>query len=622
MKSLLHRKINLVMQPRRYLASLPIMQKTQLLLALMLIVLFITLYSVLQYIVSTSFTTIEHDAAIKTVQNFEKELDGQRGQLSRLSIDYAVWDDTYHFLRGEQPEFVERNMGDAMFEANQLDIVVIADSQGVIRYRQIRGPYGELPIAEQTAIASTLLSSAISRESIQQNDAVASFVDLPDWPVVISAHPVLQSDYSGPTAGILIMGRRLDTQLVREMEDRLTAAVRFHKLLPGTDAHTPAALSQLLAGTQRVITPHDDVSIHGFTLISDADGRPALVGEISQPRTIWMAGRQLILWTLGVFVIAGCIFALTLVSMLNRVVLKRLGQLTAGVQQVGEQQASLRQVSISGDDELGKLAVTINATLHALEDAEQERIVAHQAQIQLWDELHKERQQFLASVSHELRTPLTPVAAYTDMLLQGSGGPLSPDQYLFLKQIQSSAHRLRALIDDLLDMGRLEAKALRLHLEPVLVQYAVEESVAVLRSMIERLGVQVIIEIPPELPPVCADLRRFEQILINLISNAVKYNRPQGTVWIHASVATATMLAIAIKDTGIGLSDTQLQRLFTPFYRAEHPQTETVGGIGLGLYIVQALIELHSGQITVQSELDSGSTFTIWLPWVDLSAAS
>jgi signal transduction histidine kinase len=564
--------------------------------------------------VTSSFASIEHDAAVHLAHDLEQEIASQQEQIRRVNIDYAVWDDTYRFLRGEEPSYVERNLVNSTFDANHLDAIILADTSGAPLFLRVIGAEGDLPIAAQTEIAQRLIQNEATAEAHSHQDAITSVVIVGGSPMLISAHPVLQSDYSGPTAGTLILGRRLGAELTGQLNERLDAMVQFHPFVADADGRLDAVRAQLTGSDEALIVPDQVGWIRTYTLIRDLAGSPTLIGEIAQPRAIWQAGRQVILGALTIIVVAGIAFAGLLATMLDQVVLRRLGQLIVGVQQIGAQGFAARRVSISGHDELAELAATINSTLHALEIAEQERTRAHQAEIQLRDELFASQQRFLASVSHELRTPITPIAGYTEMLLDEAAGPITPDQRSFLSSISASAQRMRLLIDDLLDLGRLEANALRLDLRPVAVEHAVQEALAVLSPMLEQHRIPVEVAIPADLPPARADRQRLEQILINLISNAVKYNRPGGLVRVCAGLADEEMLAIAIEDTGIGLSEAQVAQLFTPFYRAEQEQATSVGGIGLGLYIVRSLTELHGGQIAVQSRVDQGSIFTVRIP--------
>jgi signal transduction histidine kinase len=223
------------------------------------------------------------------------------------------------------------------------------------------------------------------------------------------------------------------------------------------------------------------------------------------------------------------------------------------------------------------------------------------------------RRNFLATVSHELRTPLTPIRGYVDILLGGLGGELTSEQRHFLEIIRVNNKRMQALVDDLLMMGQLDAGRTELRLEQLELGEMIASSVAMFQAQIDQRQIVVSLDLPPSLPAVEADAQRLDQILANLISNAVKYTPAGGNVRIRARDSGAGRVEVAVSDNGIGMSPAELDRLFTPFYRAERVLRDQIGGTGLGLSITRSLVELHGGTIQVASEPDVGSTFSFTL---------
>jgi signal transduction histidine kinase len=216
---------------------------------------------------------------------------------------------------------------------------------------------------------------------------------------------------------------------------------------------------------------------------------------------------------------------------------------------------------------------------------------------------------FLSTMSHELRTPLTAIAGYTEFLQRGPG--LSLEQAEDVNQISRSAHHLLGLISDVLDLSRIEAGALSLRSEPVLVAEVVEEALAQLLPQITAKQLRVETSVPPALT-VRADRQRLRQILLNLVGNAVKFTE-YGMVTID-SVSTAASIEVAVTDTGLGIAPDALPRIFDEFRQADSSMTRRFGGAGLGLAIAKKLAELQGGQIAVSSEVGFGSTFTLHLP--------
>ena len=228
-------------------------------------------------------------------------------------------------------------------------------------------------------------------------------------------------------------------------------------------------------------------------------------------------------------------------------------------------------------------------------------------------EADRAKSEFVSTVSHELRTPMTSIKGYTDLLIMGTVGELNPQQQHFLEVIKGNADRLTALINDLLDISRIETGRLRLEIQPMQFQDVVSEVISSLRGKAEEKGLTLKTEVPEDLPVVMADRSRITQVLTNLADNAVRYTPEGGKVVVSASVAEATLL-VHVRDTGIGISREEQGRIFERFYRSDDPRVQDTEGTGLGLAIVKSLVEMHGGRVWVQSELGKGSTFSFAIP--------
>jgi signal transduction histidine kinase len=219
----------------------------------------------------------------------------------------------------------------------------------------------------------------------------------------------------------------------------------------------------------------------------------------------------------------------------------------------------------------------------------------------------------VSQVSHELRTPLTAIKGFTELLLYGEAGPVNTEQSEFLGIVKSNVDRLVALIDDLLDIARIEGGRIELKLAPVDIRRVVDEVVTTMRPLLDGKRQVLAIALEPNLPPANADFDRLVQVLTNLLSNACKYTPAGGAVRITADHADG-FLRLAVHDTGIGIAHEDQQRLFTRFYRVDSSLSREAGGTGLGLAIVKSIVELHGGSIQVQSAPGAGSTFSFTLP--------
>lgn len=223
------------------------------------------------------------------------------------------------------------------------------------------------------------------------------------------------------------------------------------------------------------------------------------------------------------------------------------------------------------------------------------------------------KDEFVAMVSHELRTPLTSIRGYVDLLLDEGRDPLSTEQREFLGIIQDSTSREVALVNDLLDLSRLEAGHVSLALRPVDLTPLLGQVAASLRPQMRAKQQRLTLDLPRTLPPVAGDVARLTQVFTNLLGNAHKYTAAGGQLAISAAIAD-DRICVDVRDSGIGLAPEEQAHLFTRFYRARNQVTEEVGGTGLGLAITRSLVEQHGGKITVASVPGEGSTFTVTLP--------
>ena len=228
------------------------------------------------------------------------------------------------------------------------------------------------------------------------------------------------------------------------------------------------------------------------------------------------------------------------------------------------------------------------------------------------------KSEFLSSMSHELRTPMNAVLGFAQMLKYNPKEPLSKSQEESVGHILTGGQHLLKLIDDVLDLAKIEAGKVELVIEDFSPTEILNECLLLITTLAEEHGINVSVpEEAMEVPMVRADHTRFKQVLLNLMSNAVKYNRKNGTVSITIEKVADKMLRIAVTDTGEGIHEDKQKELFKPFSRLG-AETSGVEGTGIGLVVSKDLIERMSGAIGVESEVGKGATFWIELPLVDL----
>jgi PAS domain S-box-containing protein len=228
-------------------------------------------------------------------------------------------------------------------------------------------------------------------------------------------------------------------------------------------------------------------------------------------------------------------------------------------------------------------------------------------------EADRAKSEFVSTVSHELRTPMTAIKGYTDLLHAGAAGPINAEQKRFLTTIKNNTDRLTALINDLLDISRMETGRLRFEPRPLQLGDVIADVVNVLAGPAEERHQRLAYEIGAGLPDVMGDRDRLNQVLTNLVGNAIRYTPDGGEIEVRA-YAVERAVRVDVRDTGIGIADEDMAHLFERFYRADHPLVQETRGTGLGLSIVKMFVEMHGGRIWVESEPGKGSTFTFILP--------
>jgi signal transduction histidine kinase len=226
---------------------------------------------------------------------------------------------------------------------------------------------------------------------------------------------------------------------------------------------------------------------------------------------------------------------------------------------------------------------------------------------------NKHKSEFLANMSHELRTPLNAIIGFSEVLIERMFGEVNEKQADYLKDIHESGRHLLTLINDILDLSKIEAGRMDLDLSTFHLPSTLSNAMTLIRERAQRHGIQLGLDVDPRLDEFQADERKVKQILLNLLSNAVKFTPDGGRVDVSARLDT-TKIEIAVKDTGIGIAPEDQAAVFEEFKQVGRDYTRKAEGTGLGLALAKRFVELHGGEITLASSLGKGSTFTVTLP--------
>ncbi|WP_425257078.1 PAS domain-containing protein [Rubrivivax sp. RP6-9] len=249
-----------------------------------------------------------------------------------------------------------------------------------------------------------------------------------------------------------------------------------------------------------------------------------------------------------------------------------------------------------------------------IEDATERRELEHaREQAAVAAAANRAKTEFLSRISHELRTPLNAVLGFTQLMEIDEAEPPGPGQQRRLKLVREAGAHLLQMIGDLLDLTRIESGGMALQLEAVPLRTVVDEALAMLQGSAEKLQITLVLHADEAPLPARVDRTRLRQVLLNLVSNAIKYNRAGGRVEVRLERVDADTVRCSVHDTGVGIAEAELPRVFDPFYRGLQAGT-AIEGTGIGLSVTQALVALMGGRITVRSTVGVGSVFTLTLP--------
>jgi signal transduction histidine kinase len=369
-------------------------------------------------------------------------------------------------------------------------------------------------------------------------------------------------------------------------------------------------------GAGLVLTAHERIDPPGWWVIVDQP-----LGEAFAPLYASLGRTALLLLVgLALAVVASFILARRMVTPIQA--------LQVGAARVGtgalDQQISVR----TGDeleelaDEFNRMAAQLRASYAGLEQKVQERtadlanafqdLAATSRELQI---ANQHKSEFLANMSHELRTPLNAIIGFSEMLTEGMLGPLEPKQRDYVEDILASGKHLLALINDILDLSKVEAGRMELELSEFSIADLLDYTLGLVRAWSIRQGLTLRLDVEPDLGMIRGDERKINQVMLNLLSNAMRFTPHGGTVTVEARrAADRDAIVVRVRDTGVGIRPEDLPHIFDEFYQAAQKPERAQEGTGLGLALAKKFVELHGGRLWAESEPGLGSTFSFTLP--------
>jgi signal transduction histidine kinase len=322
-----------------------------------------------------------------------------------------------------------------------------------------------------------------------------------------------------------------------------------------------------------------------------------MVASIEASEGAYVTSRQIVLGfavgSIGLALLLGYALSWSVIEPVKRMN-ERLGQIASG--------DFSQRVEVLNHDELGALAANLNRMNDELGRLYRQL-----------DAANRHKSEFLASMSHELRTPLNAIIGFSEVLQERMFGELNAKQAEYVGDILASGRHLLALINDILDLSKVEAGRMELNLEAFHLPASIDDTLTLIRERAARQGIAVEPDIDEALGQVVADERKIKQVLLNLLSNAVKFTPAGGRVGVRAALVDG-MVEVAVRDSGIGIAPEDQEAIFEEFRQVGGDEARKREGTGLGLALARRFVELHGGKIWVESALGRGSVFTFTLP--------
>lgn len=560
-------------------------------------------------VTTRSYLELEQSTLVDHLQRTANVIKHEQDTLRQFTGDWAVWDDSYQFINSPTEEFINSNLPDSTFVDNNLAFIIYINRTGKIVY----GRAFDIDNEEQVELPSSLIPLLHPDKHLLQvtesQHAIADIISITDGNFLISSYPILTSNLEGPSPGVLVMGRRFGNEFISDIANIIKLDINFTSLGQKLTREQLSATQQLSNKNPYFIKPLNEKNISGYSLINNSLKQPVLLLSLKEDRSIYQQGKNLTTYMIYSIAIIAGILTIVIIILMRSLILIRLLKLSERVNEIQNSQNLNIRIEDSSHDEIGKLSSNINNMLsemqHVNQSLEKSKLSAEAA--------NNAKTEFLSRINHELRTPLNAIIGFSQVLEIDLEDTASDKIKHDINKITSSGRYLLGLINRLLDLAAIEQRDQKLDITTVNVGESIRNCLSLLSPLADEKGISIIDTTRQyENFIVNADHDALHQIIINLVNNAIKFNKDNGNVSIEYNYTPDNQIAINITDTGFGIPADSYEKIFEPFSRLK--TEKNIEGNGIGLALTKNLIELMGGKIQVTSEIDKGCKFCVTLP--------
>jgi len=605
-------------------------RKTLLTIGLTLSVLIATAYGIASLIFLNRFAELETSQLRAGIQSAQRVINNELARIESTTREYAVRDESFSFITGHNPQFVQKYLKNDTFRNNNVDAIVYMPLQG----DPVFAKSVDLNTQQATPFAERIVDMMRHDGGLRHNaDAVegkSGILRVGTSFFMFATHPILPATKTSPSNGTLLMASALDQDMLARIKELTQLELTLSGLAGALPKDFSTAWDELRhGGADPYLQILDDNTYAAYLPMLDQSRRPVALLRATSNRDIYAHARSSIYYLLIALLVLGLVFIIITLLSLERLVLARMARLTEEVNHIGLGGDLTARVTVTGRDELSALAQKVNHLLNTLSsqiDLEHAVASAQSAAAA--------KSTFLANMSHELRTPLNAIIGYSELLQDSVGDDglerLVPD----LQKIVEAGKHLQSVIANVLDISKIEAGKMELESNPFDLHETINAVSDIVLVRAREKALPLLVGVDAGVPRhIIGDAPRLRQVLVNLLNNALKFTE-HGEVELtvgakrlpppaSASASAPTWeLSFAIRDTGIGIPAQSFDRLFRAFSQVDATSSRKYGGTGLGLAISQQLCEMMGGRMWVESTEGNGSTFYFTLQTREVAAGS